>query len=181
MSKIRKLFTKKRVLVTVGVLLLLIIAAAGGVISAQFFKGPAKITSENQTASGLPKEIDELQSLRSEGNTEEANKKIDEGLNDPGASNNTKYMLYIQKGHSSFEAKDYKAALTSYAEASKLKETSDVFVLIGESNFALGDKAAAKTAYQKAIALLDPNSPISKSTETDLQQRIDIIDGKAQP
>jgi hypothetical protein len=178
MSKIRKLFTKRRILVAGGVALLLVGASAAGIVSSQFFK---KAPEEVQTtASGLPKEIDDIQNLRTT-DPNEANKKIEDALNDSNASNDTKYMLYLQKGYANTKTDTESGAtdgggLEFFVKAATFKETQEVYTLIGEANYAQGKKADAKKAYQKAISLIDSGSPLASSDKKDLEQRITIID-----
>ncbi len=175
MSEVKKLFTKRRILVAAGILLLLAGASVAGVITSQLVKQPDQ---PKQTQSGLPENIDEVQNLRLQGKTEEANKKADEILNQTGTSNDTKYLLYVQKAQASLSAGDKKATLDFYTQAANVKPTQNIYTSIGEINYLLGNKDDAKAAYQKAITLIDPNSPLHDADKIDLEQRIEVIDGK---
>lgn len=170
---------KKKLLKVGGIGLLFVAAAVGGLLAQQLFNKQPTADEGPKTVSGLPQEVDDVQSLRLNGESEEANKKTDELLNQAGTTDEVKYMLYEQKGHSSMEAKDYKAALGFFTQASEFSENYIVFTLIGEANISLGDKPAAKTAFQKALSLISPEQEQMLAGEKrDLEQRIEILEGK---
>jgi hypothetical protein len=124
MPEIKKLFTKRRILVVAGVLLLLMGASVAGVLTTQLIKQPDQ---PKPTQSGLPENVDEVQNLRLQGKTEEANKKADEILNKADTSNDTKYLLYVQKGQASSSAGDNKATLDFYTQAANVKPTQNIY------------------------------------------------------
>lgn len=169
--------TKKQLLVTGGVILLLGGAAAFGILSSKLLQ-PAPKPAEKQTASGLPQNVDEIQNLRLEGKTDEANKKADTLIAQDSTSKETKYLLYIEKGNAAMGAEQYTDAVAAYQKAAEQIADTNVYDLIGQAYMHMGKKEEAKAAYQKAISLIDKNSPNARSYETDLQQRIDAIDGK---
>ncbi len=166
--------TKKQLLKGGGIVLLFVVAGVAGVVASQLLNKAA----EPKTVSGLQQQVDETQNLRLTGKIEDANKKADEIISQPGTTDEVKYMLYMQKGHGSMDSKDYKAAVGFYTQAAGVKATTEIYVLIGEANYMQGDKDAAKAAYEKALTVLDPASPFSESDKVNLQQRIDILNGK---
>ena len=169
--------TKKQLLIAGGVVLLLGGALVFGILSQQLLQKP-KVSTPEQTASGLPNELDAIQSLRLQGKNKEANLKADTLLSQASTSDNDKYLLYMDKGNAGLNTKDYPAALDAYQHAAAVQPTANAYELIGQTYFFMGKKSDAKTAYQKAITLIDKNSPVARSYGADLQQRIDAIDGK---
>lgn len=169
--------SKKQVLGALGVLLLLGLAAAAGILSQQLLKQTQH--TEAPTSSGLPKDIDEVQSLRTNGKEEEAAKKVDELLDNPDNSDGTNYMLYMEKGHAAVDAKKDQLALDSYKKAAEYNENSDVLTLIGEAYYRLNKLADAKTTYLRAIELIPEDHPAKEAIKRDFEQRIKVIDDQA--
>ena len=71
----------------------------------------------------------------------------------PMAQDNPEYQEYIKKGNIEFERKRYKIALTYYEQASEIAQTAEVYKKIGNSNYYLGNKKEAKTAFEKSLKL----------------------------
>jgi tetratricopeptide (TPR) repeat protein len=170
--------TKKQLLTVGGVVLILGGAAAFGLLSSKLIQPPKQ--EQKQTTSGLPQQVDDIQNLRLQGKTDEAAKKADTLLAQSDLDAQTKYLLYLDKANGSFDAKKYDDALASFKAAAAVKETADIYTRIGETYYLLDKKPDAKTAYEKAITLVDKNSPVADSQKRDLQQRIDLIDGKVE-
>ncbi len=152
-------------------------AAAFGVLSSKLLQPPVA-HKDAPTSSGLPKDVDDIQTLRLQGKADEAAKKADTLLAQSGTDSQTKYLLYLEKANGSFDAQKYDEALESFQRAADIQATSDIYTRIGETYYLLGKKPEAKAAYQKAISSIDKNSPVAASEQRDLQQRIDLIDGK---
>jgi len=171
--------SKKQLLVVVYAVLILAVPASLGFLAKWFVDRSSN--HGKQTVSGLPTAVDEVQNLRLKGKDAEANKKIDEALNDPKTSDSVKQQLYIQKGYVAIQAGDYQAAVDAYTKAIATKPNPDLYRMLGELYFQQGKKADARAAYVKGLDLLKSSKESYGGLENDLRQRIDIIDGKIKP
>lgn len=178
-KKHRFKLTKKH-LVSALVVVLVLAGAAGLGILGQYLMSINNQTQNNTPVSGLPAAVDEIQNLRLQGNSEEANKKTDEALADPNQTEEMRQMLYMQKGHSAMSAGDFEAAVDAYSQAAAIYPDPEIYRVLGEAYFLSGNKTEARAAYEKALAAISPNIP-SEGIKRDLQQRIDFIDGKFDP
>lgn len=178
-KKHRFKLTKKH-LVSALVVVLVLAGAAGLGILGQYLMSINNQTQNNTPVSGLPAAVDEIQNLRLQGNSEEANKKTDEALADPNQTEEMRQMLYMQKGHSAMSASDFEAAVDAYSQAAAIYPDPEIYRVLGEAYFLSGNKTEARAAYEKALAAISPNIP-SEGIKRDLQQRIDFIDGKFDP
>jgi tetratricopeptide (TPR) repeat protein len=138
------------------------------------------IHNRKHTASGLPKQVDDVQNLRLGGDAKDADKKIEEGLNDPRTSSSVKKQLYIQKAYAASSAGDFAGAADAYLKAIAINPDPQTYELLGQTYFQMGDKTQARAAYEKALELIG-SSNNAAGLKQDLQQRIDIIDGKIDP
>ncbi|HSX32233.1 MAG TPA: hypothetical protein VLF43_03155 [Candidatus Saccharimonadales bacterium] len=128
-----------------------------------------------RTVSGLPKAVDDVQQLRAGGNTAEAEKKINEALSSPTATDTEKYQLYIQQGNLLTDKNDYAGAAAIYTKAEALDKTYEITVLLGDTWRQAGDKAKAKDYYQKAIPLIPQSSPFRDDEKSSLEQKIKAL------
>jgi len=177
-SGVRRLLPTKKPVRTALLTVVVIVCAVGLGLLAQQILG--NLRDDSKAVSGLPKQLDDIQNLRLDGKDKEADKKIDEALKDPGTSSEVKKGLYMQKAYSASSAGNLQAAADAYTEAVTINPDPQVYQLLGETYFQMGDKAKARAAYVKGIALLDANS-YAGGLKDNLQQRIDIIDGKIDP
>lgn len=113
----------------------------------------------------------DIQNLQSEGKTEEANQRIQEIINDPNASDDTKYVTYIQQGNGFVNSGNAQAGVDAYLKAYNVKETYEVTLLLGDTYAQLGDKPKAIEFYKKALPLV-PNNPIQQDEKAAIEQKI---------
>jgi tetratricopeptide (TPR) repeat protein len=158
-----------------------IVVAAGLGLATQYIIGRHQVQKSKVT--GLPKVVDDIQNLRLKGDTKEADKKLNQALADPTISDTVKQQLYVQKGYSATQAGDFQAAADAFSKAVAIHPDPDIYRMLGESYFQQGKKADARAAYVKALDLIKSSggSTGGGGLANDLQQRIDIIDGKIDP
>lgn len=87
-------------------------------------------------------------------------KQIDYVRNEPDLlpvlpEENPEYIEFVKKGDIEFGRNRYKIALTYYEEAIKIAESAELYKKIGNCNYYIGNKEAAKKAYKKSLEL-DP-------------------------
>lgn len=173
MSDKKPAFNKKRVIrVVFGVVGLLVLAGGFGALV-------WLLQNNISQPSNPPKPVElQTQDLRLEGRYDEASKKINEELDKPSTSSDDKYALYIQYGSLMEDQNKTKEATESYLKAAAIKETQDVYMLLGDAYRKLGDKDKAISAYKKAISLIAPNNPVAGEDKTNLEQRITNLGGQ---
>jgi predicted negative regulator of RcsB-dependent stress response len=165
---------KKVILTVVGVVFVLIIAAGAG-FGLRMTQNKHK-TDVSTGSPSLPQVVSDAQDLRLQGNTDEANKKIDAALNDSSTSKEVRYDLLIQKGATLNDQKNYAAAADVYAQAAATTPTSSAYEMMGDAYAAAGQKDKAIEAYKKAIPLL-PSSPVQEDDKASLEYKIRELGG----
>ena len=169
----------KKWLRTALIVVVVVVAAAGLGLLTQVILTRSKV--QKSPVTGLPKTVDEIQNLRLQGNTTEANKKLAQALADPSTPDTVKQQLYVQQGYAATQAGNYQAAADAFSKAVAIHPDPDIYRMLGESYFQQGKKADARAAYVKALDLIKSSGGSSGGLANDLQQRIDIIDGKIKP
>jgi tetratricopeptide (TPR) repeat protein len=167
--------SRKKVLLTVlSVVVVLIIAGgAGFALRMMQNKDKADVSPKGPT---LSQAVSDAQDLRLQGNTDEANKKIDAALNDSSTSKQERYDLLIQKAAGLNDQNDYAAAADVYVQAVAAKQTSNAYDLMGDAYAAAGQKDKAIEAYRKAIPLL-PNTPVRDDDQSAIESKIRTLGG----
>jgi len=177
MSKHKLQISKKQVVTVLGVVgALLIAAGAGGLLWwLQHSQAPQTPAA---TASPLPKNVNDVQTLRLQGNYDEAQKKTDDALNNSKTSTDEKYMLYIQQGSTFADQGNFQAAADSYTKAEGVKETYEVATLLATTYTKAGSKDKAIEYYKKAITLIPPNYVLGESDKATFEQDIRNLGGQ---
>lgn len=178
----RKMPNWRTVALVIGALLLAVAAGAGVrmlVDRNEQKDQPATPATEGtpSTASGLPEEADSIQNLQINGNTEEANKQINEGLNSSSTSPDERYRLYILQGNGFFNANNFTEAAKSYEQAAAVKEIYEAVNLLAMTYEALGQKDKAIARYEQAISIM-PKTPVSNETKKILEQKVQALKGQ---
>lgn len=171
---------KKRWLTVVAIVLVTAGAVGFGLLAQQVFE---RVRHPKPTASGLPKQLNDIQNLRiskDPSDQKKAAEEIAQALSDPKTSAVTKKELYMQKAYAAMDAGDLKGAIDDYKQAVAINPDPNVYELIGQAYFQLGDKTSARAAYAKGLELIGTDTH-QNGLKNDLQQRIDIIDGKLDP
>jgi tetratricopeptide (TPR) repeat protein len=84
--------------------------------------------------------------------------KLGGGASAGGAAAGGQAQQYLVKGHQYLKARRYDAAIKFYAASAKLQPTYQAYQFMGTAYYYKGDKANAKTAYEKSLQL-NPNNP----------------------
>lgn len=180
MGKPRFKLTKKRLLVTGGIIVLLLGMAGAGMFvwwlqnKDRLPEGNFIMTPEKP----MPSAVDEAQSLAIVGKTDEANKKLDEALADGNLSGEVRSQILVQQGVSYGNKGDNAKALERYLEAEKALSTFTTSHLIGEAYEALGDKQKAIDYFKKGIGQLNPSAISYNMDKTYYEDKIKQLGGQ---
>lgn len=170
----------KRVLTIAGIIGVLVLAAGLGVVASFFqqknLKAP-EATVVGQLEDKLPANIKEAQELAVSGKTQEANKKIAEGLADPNLGTQEKYDLLVQQGVTYEIEGKYQLAVNSYLKAEEVKPGFKISKLIADEALLANNKAVALTYYKKGLSQLDKNYPLYESEKKQFEQKIKELGG----
>jgi tetratricopeptide (TPR) repeat protein len=124
----------------------------------------------------LPKQVDDAQNLRANGDDAAAAQVIDKGLADSNTPQDEKYMLYIQQGNIASDKKDYVSAGASYEKAAAIKQTYEIYSLLGNNWRDAGDKAKAVVYYKKALPLINMKNPTAEQEKESLEKLISSLE-----
>lgn len=187
MGKIKVKLTKKQVLTGVGVVVLLLAAAGAGFL-VQWLSNQNKGGQQGQDGTNngqvvvedprLQGTLQEIQQLREQGNTQEANKKIDEGLKNSATSNDDKYILYLQKGSALIDAGKPAEAAAEFEKARTIKETFEIMNILADAYRLAGNNAKAVEAYKKTLQLLPQDHTTYEAQKAALEQTIRNLGGQ---
>jgi tetratricopeptide (TPR) repeat protein len=170
---------KKRLLLILAVVAVLVLAGgAGAALRWWQNRNDKKDTSSQTHGSGLSSTVDDIQSLRAQGNVDGANNRIIEALKDPNTTDKERYELYIQQGNALADKQDLAGALAAYTKAEQIDSTYEITVLLGDTYKQTGDKAKAIEYYKKALPLV-PESPMQDENKATLKQNIKDLGGES--
>ena len=182
MGKPKIKLTKKQVLTGVGIVVLLMAAVGAGFLVQWLMgqnkgneKGEDQPLIEDQRLQGT---LQEVQQLREEGKTEEANKKIQEGLSNASTSNDDKYILYLQQGSSLIDAGKPAEAAVELEKARAIKETFEIMNILADAYRLAGNNPKAIEAYKKTIQLMRADNPTYEAQKNALEQTIRNLGGQ---
>lgn len=148
-----------------------VLAVGAGGFARWLTNKPADPTPDSSAR--LPAVVEDLETLRVGGKTEEAIEKVHTMLNDPATSDDTKYMLYMQEGNIAADAQKPADAVISYEKAAAIKETFSITSLLGNTYARIPDKAKAIFWYKKAIPLVPKeNNPVYQDDVDTLKDAI---------
>ncbi len=125
---------------------------------------------------GLPRAVNDSQSLSLQGKNDEANKKLEDALQ-KNPQDAAKYELYIQQGINYQNQKDYSKALDSYRKAEAIKQDDKITLLIAEVAMLLNDKPLALEYYRKTVTLLPTDNPLYESEKQRIEAKIKVAGG----
>jgi tetratricopeptide (TPR) repeat protein len=174
----RRRFITKRNLMFVGLVVLVLLIAGGAGVGLRMLQTKNNgDTSTTTTGKSLPQTISDAQDLRTSGDTAAADKKINDALNDSKTSSSDRYLLLIQKGAGYYDQQKYADAITALEQAAAIKQTSEVYDMMGDAYAGAGQKDKAIEAYKKAIPLL-PNTPVQADDKEAIQNKIRNLGGE---
>lgn len=154
---------------------LVLAAAAGGAVRWFNTKDVPIKAPERQ----LPEVVEEVQNLRMGSAPEEAQKNIDAALNDPGTSDDVKYMLYIQQGSLAKQNGSMAEAIASYEKAAAIKTNYEITSLLGDTYAQAGNNTLAIEWYKKAIPLVPKEgNPVYEDDVATLENAIRRLGGQ---
>lgn len=171
----------RRTIVTTVIVLVVLAVAVGAGFLAQFLQRQSQQSSvpDEFTITGgppLPGSVRDAQNLAASGNSQEANKKIEEALAaNPDAT--TTYELHIQRGINYQNESKNAEAMAEYRLAEAIKQDFKVVRLIAELSRMMGNNAVAIEYYKKAIELVNPENPLRDSEIERFETRIKELGG----
>jgi tetratricopeptide (TPR) repeat protein len=174
--------SKKQVIAGISVVAVIAAAVGFGILVRSLQQqngGDGTASSDGAVATGqkLPALISEIQDLQSAGKPEEATKKIDEALAKGDADNETKYMLYIQKGSAAVNSGNNQAALEQYLKAYAVSKTYESTRLIADTYRDLGDKQKAIEYYKLAYGLIPDDYTLAEPERENIKKTVTALGG----
>lgn len=124
----------------------------------------------------LSAELQEIQTLSLDGKQEEADAKIQEGLDNPSTSPGTKFILYSQQGANYYEKAEYQKALEAYTKASEINDTSSIAQSIATTWEKIGDKQQAVKYLRHAIEIMPNDNPVREDEIQMLEMQIKMLE-----
>lgn len=175
MGKPKFKLTKKQLVTGAGVGGVLVLAVGAGFLWQMLTRNDNP--SQQGPVDSTPDYVNEIQDLRVQGDEQAVEKKINEQLNSGTATDETKYMLYIQQGNAATDKKDYKAAIDSYLKAEAIKVSYEITSLLGATYQQAGDNPKAIEYYKKAIPLI-PDTPLKDEDKESIEAKIRNLGGQ---
>lgn len=181
MAKKKFKITKEKILAATGVIVLLIgMAGAGSFV--WWLQNKDRITSDLESIKKAtpqqPPVIKEAEILASQGKVDEANKKLQDTIeqtSDPVL----KQSFVIQQGVNYANNGDYQKALDSYAAAEKIAPANyEIDHLSAEAYEMLGNKEKAIEYYKRAIQTVPKSLPYIEDEINMLQNKIRELGGQ---
>lgn len=172
--------SKKQVVTGISVVVVIIAALGFGVLVKTLQQSASDSANpEGAVATGqkLPAVITEIQDLQSNGKSDEATKKIDEALAKSDIDNETKYMLYVQKGNASANNGDTQGALTQYLKALETSKSYETTRLVADTYRDLGDKTKAIEYYKQAYALIPDDYTLAEPERENIKKIVTSLGG----
>jgi tetratricopeptide (TPR) repeat protein len=173
--------TKKQVVTGISVVVMIAAAVGFGILVRTLQQNGTgeTATSDGAVATGekLPELITEVQDLQSSGKTEEATKKIDEALAKSETDNETKYMLYIQKGNAASNNGDVQGALAQYIKAYEASKKYESARIVADTYRDLGDKAKAIEYYKIAYGLISDDYTLAEPERENIKKIVTSLGG----
>jgi tetratricopeptide (TPR) repeat protein len=157
---------KRRLLIIGGVVALFLVAAAAGVLLRWL-----QTKDDPPPAPKLPSIVEDVQNSRAEGNIS-VDREIEDALATPSINDETRYLLYLQQGHTFADRQQWDKAIEAYGNAEKLRRTYEVAELLAETYVNAGDTARAVEYYRKAIDLIPQDSPVREANKEVLESTI---------
>lgn len=124
----------------------------------------------------VPDSVSDSRSLLQEGKTAEAEKAVQDALNDKSTPAEEKRLLYVEQGRVAIVKEDYPAAATAFTKAWEIKETYEMANKLGSVWLQLEDKVKSLEYYKKALQLNPTDSPTYESENNVLKQMIEMLE-----
>jgi tetratricopeptide (TPR) repeat protein len=172
--------TKKQVITGISVVVVIAAAIGFGILVRSLQQSAGDNTSSDgavATGQKLPDLITEVQDLESAGKSAEATKKIDEALAKSDTSDETKYMLYIQKGSAAINSGNTQAALSQYLKAYETSKTYESTRLVADTYRDLGDKQKAIEYYKLAYGLIPDDYTLAEPERENIKKIVTSLGG----
>lgn len=171
---------RRKVIIIVGVIVVVLLAAGAG-IALRWWQDVGQQQEMSQTdeeeTPTLPRVVDDLQNLRTEGNEEAFDQELATALENPDYDDPTRALLYIQQGNAAYDNRDFSAALEAYLQADDLDPSSQTAQLVGFAYQELANNAKAIEYYQLTIDRLDPENILYQADKAYFEERISQLQG----
>lgn len=171
---------RRKIIIIAGVVVLVLVAAGAG-IALRWWQDASKQQEMSQTdeeeTPTLPRVVDDLQNLRTEGNEEAFDQELTTALENPDYDDPTRALLYIQQGSAAYDNKDFNAALEAFLQAEDLDPSSQTAQLVGFAYQELGNNAKAIEYYQLTIDRLNPENILYEADKAYFEDRINQLQG----
>jgi tetratricopeptide (TPR) repeat protein len=169
---------RKRGWLKIAAIVLAIVLAAGAGIGLRLAQD--KEEAPHTPTAVLPKEVTDLERLRDSGDQAAFDAKLQETLNNPSLDSQTRYLIYIEQGHSALQAGEFQEAIDAYTNAWQIKQDKQAAALLGDAYAALGDKTKATEFYNKAITLIPADYP-NQGLKREYENRIKALEEGTPP
>jgi len=178
-DKTSSILGKRRKLIIIVCVIVLVLLATGAGVAFRWWQDvgqqPESSQVDEEELPTLPPVVDDLQSLRNEGNDERFDQELATALENPDYDDPTRALLYIQQGNAAYDAKDFNAALESYLQAEALDQSSQTAQLVGFSYQELGNNAKAIEYYQLTIERFSPDNVLYDAEKSYFEDRINQL------
>jgi tetratricopeptide (TPR) repeat protein len=171
---------RRKILLVAGVVLLVLLAGGAGVALRwwqDMSQPPESSQMDEEELPTLPPVVDDLQSLRNEGNEDQFDQELATALENPDYDDSTRALLYIQQGNAAYDNKDFNAALESYLQAEELEQSSQTAQLVGFAYQELGNNTKAIEYYELTIERFSPDNVLYDAEKAYFEDRINQLRG----
>lgn len=162
----------RRWLLVLAVIAAVIAAAGAGILVRSLMDRKESVVVPDQ----MPAVIQDVQNLALQGKQDEADRIIEQALQDPATPPDVKFTLYSQQGANYYEKGEYQKALDSYTNAFKIRETFEMAQAIATTWIQLGDKQQAIDFYRKAIELMPQDNPVRDDDIQLIEEQIKALE-----
>lgn len=166
----------RRVLMVLGAVVLVAGLAGGAGVGVRWLQAKQ---AQKRAASpqAIAEETTEAQQLAMSGDLDKAHETVNDALDNPGISAQSKHDLYIQQGVTYENQQEYDAAAESYRKALAAKESSQAYESLARMAEQKGDKALAITYYEKAIPLIPADDSMRDAIKKYYENKIVVLKG----
>ncbi len=125
----------------------------------------------------ITKEATAAQKLTQGGDLDKAHDTINDALDNPGISAQSKHDLYMQQGATYENQKKYDEATESYQKALDAKESMQAYESLARMAEQKGDKTLAIGYYEKAIPLIPEDDAMKDAIKKYYENKIIVLKG----
>ncbi len=166
----------RRVLMVLGAVVLVAGLAGGAGAGVRWLKTKQE---EKRAASpqAISKDVSDAQKQILGDDLDKAHGTINDALDNPGISAQSKHDLYLQQGAIFENEKKYDEAAASYQKALEAKESSQAYESLARLAEQKGDKDLAISYYEKAIPLIPQDDAMKDAIKKYYENKIIVLKG----